>query len=74
MPYPKEWESNPAYDLHIENYKRSHPEEYPHHISEEIKLLKEILNQSKEQTFILREIYKRTPILTPTQVTFKEKL
>lgn len=72
MPYPKEWDSNPAYDLHIENYKRSHPHEYPsHQINEEIKLLRDILHQSKEQTFILREIYKRTRSF-PTGITFKE--
>ena len=72
MPYPKEWDSNPAYDLHIENYKRSHPHEYPsHEINEQTKLLKEILHQAKEQTFILREIYKRTTP-TPIVISFKE--
>jgi hypothetical protein len=39
---------------------------------EEIKLLKEILHQSKEQTFILREIYRRTIHPTPTKISFHE--
>lgn len=39
---------------------------------EEIKFLKEILHQSKEQIFILRELYIRTKSKVPTQISFKE--
>jgi len=38
----------------------------------EVRLLEEILQQSKEQTFILREIYRRTLPSTPTQILFHE--
>lgn len=61
MPYPKEWYRNPAYDLHIEHYKRSHPHEYPHHN----RLEREILHE-------LREIELELQRPTPTRITFHE--
>lgn len=61
MPYPKEWDLNCAFDLHIEHYKRSHPEEYPHHND----LGREILH-------VLEEIEHDLHRPTPTRITFKE--
>lgn len=61
MPYPKEWDLNAAYDLHIEHYKRTHPHEYPHHNRVE----REILH-------ILEEIERDLRRPTPTSISFKE--
>jgi len=61
MPYPREWDLNCAFDLHIEHYKRTHPHEYPHHKSVE----REILHELEE---IERDL--RRP--TPTSISFKE--
>lgn len=61
MPYPKEWDLNRAYDLHIEHYKRTHPHEYPHHNRVEREILR-VLNEI--------ELDLRRP--TPTRIIFKE--
>jgi len=54
--YPKEWDLNPAYDLHREHYRRTHPEEFE---------LEEIV---KELGVIERELAPHIP----THITFGE--
>ena len=46
--YPKEWDLNPAYDLHREHYRRTHPEEF-----ELEEIVKELENPENSDTMIL---------------------
>jgi hypothetical protein len=59
MPYPKEWDLNPAYDLHREHYRRTHPEEFKRELDE-------ILRDERK---ILRELH---PTVLSTSISFTE--
>jgi hypothetical protein len=61
MPYPKEWDLNAAYSLHIEHYRRTHPDEYPC----DKPVLEEILDE-------LREIHRELKPQLSTGISFME--